>query len=286
MSEKVILITGASSGFGKSCAEYLSLKGYKVYGTSRKPASPGASWEMIQMDVNDDTSVARGVALVIAKEGRLDVVLNNAGYGIAGSVEDTSTEDMKAQFETNYFGMFRVCREVLPVMRKQKSGYIINVGSIAGSIGVPFQGAYSACKSAVQNLTEVLRMEVKPYGIKVSLIDPGDFKTGFTDSRVKTSQSVSNPEYAERFAKALQTMEHDERKGCDPLELARLVNKIISSKSPRLRYMVGPAMEIFAVHLRKFLPSGIFEGIIMSTYKIYPSPHLLFSFCTFHSAFC
>ncbi len=268
MSEKIILITGASSGFGKSCAEYLSGKGYKVYGTSRKPAAGANAWEMIQMDVNEDDSVARGIRRILEKEGRIDVVLNNAGYGIAGSVEDTSTAEMKAQFETNYFGMFRVCREVLPAMRKQKSGYIINVGSIAGSIGVPFQGAYSACKSAVQNLTEVLRMEVKPYGIKVALIDPGDFKTGFTDSRIKTKQSVANTDYMTRFEKALQTMEHDERKGCDPLQLAKLVDKIIHTKSPRLRYMVGPAMEIFAVHLRKFLPSGIFEGIIMSTYKI------------------
>ena len=153
-------------------------------------------------------------------------------------------------------------------MRRQQSGTIINVGSIAGSIGVPFQGAYSASKAAVQSITEVLRMEVKPYGIRVALIDPGDFKTGFTDSRVKTKQAVANPDYTDRFTKALQTMEVEERKGCDPVKLAELVYKIINSKSPRLRYMAGPVMEIFAVHLRKFLPAKLFESIIMGNYHI------------------
>ena len=265
---KVVLITGASSGFGKSCAEFLSAKGYKVYGTSRKPAGGSAPCEMIRMDVNDDASVTQGIRMIVEKEGRIDVVVNNAGFGIAGSVEDTSVEEMKSQFETNYFGVFRVCREVLPVMRRQQSGTIINVGSIAGSIGVPFQGAYSASKAAVQSITEVLRMEVKPYGIRVALIDPGDFKTGFTDSRVKTKQAVANPDYTDRFTKALQTMEVEERKGCDPVKLAELVYKIINSKSPRLRYMAGPVMEIFAVHLRKFLPAKLFESIIMGNYHI------------------
>jgi len=120
----------------------------------------------------------------------------------------------------------------------------------------------------VQNLTEVMRMEVKPYGIKVALIDPGDFKTGFTGSRIKTKESRSNPDYADRYHKALTTMEKEEENGCDPAKLAQLVAKILRKSSPGLRYMVGPAMEQVAVHLRKFIPSKWFEMIIMSNYKI------------------
>ncbi len=265
---KVVLITGASSGFGKSCAEYLGNRGYKVYGTSRRPGNGMVSCEMIIMDVDDNLSVKQGIRTVMDKEGRIDVVINNAGFGLAGSVEDTSVEEMKAQFETNYFGVFRVCREVLPIMRKQKSGYIINIGSIAGSVGVPFQGAYGASKSAVQNLTEVMRMEVKPYGIRVALVDPGDFKTGFTGNRIKTKESRSNPDYADRYHKALTTMEKEEENGCDPAKLAQLVGKILRKSSPGLRYMVGPVTEQVAVHLRKFIPSKWFEMIIMSNYKI------------------
>jgi len=262
------LITGASSGFGKVCAEYLSTKGHKVYGTSRKQSQEMKPYEMIQMDVNDDTSVKQGIWHIIDKEGHLDVVINNAGVGIAGSIEDTSIDEIKYQFETNFFGALRVCHEVLPTMRKQKSGYVINIGSITGLIGVPFQGAYSASKSALQSLTEVLRMEVKPFGVHAVLIEPGDFNTGFTDSRINTKQSQINPFYKERFNKAVKTMEEDERKGHNPKTIAALVDKIINDSSPRLRYMIGPKLELFAVHLRKFIPSKLFEWIIMKKYNV------------------
>jgi len=272
MPNKVILITGASSGIGKSCAEYLSKKGYKVYGTSRKPITGMktgvSSYDIIQMDVNEEVSISQCIDHIISKEGRLDVVVNNAGIGIAGSVEDTSIDDMKYQFETNYFGVLRVCQEVLPIMRKQQYGYIINIGSIAGLIGTPFQGAYSASKSAVQSLTEVLRMEVMPYGIRIVLIEPGDFKTGFTNNRVYTTNSQKNTIYTERLKKAVQTMEHDEINGCDPVKIAKLLERIINNPSPKLRYLVGPFMEKFAVQLRKFIPSKLFEKIIMDNYHI------------------
>jgi short-subunit dehydrogenase len=267
-SNKVILITGVSSGFGKACAEFLSQKGYKVYGTFRKPDEETKSYEIIQMDVNNDNSVKLCIRHIIEKEGRIDVVVNNAGFGIAGSIEDTSIEEFKSQFETNLFGALCVCHEVLPIMRNQKSGHIINICSIAGSIGVPFQGAYSASKSALQSLTEVMRMEVKPLGIHVSLIDPGDFKTSLSENRIKTKESQSNPTYTDRFLKALNTMEEEERKGCDPKKLAILVDKIINNPSPRLRYIIGPAMEIFAVRIRKFMPSKLFEKLIMMNYKV------------------
>lgn len=268
MSKKVILITGTSSGFGKVCAEYLSQKGCKIYGTARKPNQETKLYEIIQMDVNDDTSVKQGINHIMDKEGRLDVIVNNAGIGIAGSVEDTSIEEIKYQFETNFFGVLRVCREVLPIMRKQQSGYIINIGSITGLIGVPFQGAYSASKSALHVLTEVLRMEVKPFGIHVVIIEPGDFNTGFTNSRIKTKKSQINPIYSKRFKKSMHIIEKDEIKGSDLRKVAVLLEYIINHSSPCLHYMVGPVLQRFAVHLRKFIPSKLFERIIMKNYNI------------------
>jgi len=266
--KRVILITGASSGFGKVCAEFLSQGGYSVYGTSRKPNEQTMPYEMIAMDVNDDASVTAGVRYIMDKEGRLDVVINNAGMGIAGALEDTTVEELKFQFETNFFGAFRVCRETLPIMRAQQSGCIINIGSIGGIIGIPFQGAYSASKFALEGLTEVMRMEAKPFGVDCVLVEPGDFSTGFTDNRIKTEQSQAGSPYFDRFNAALQVMEEDERNGASPMELARLVKMIIEHPSPRSRYTVGPLMQKVGVHLKKLIPSRWFEKIIMSTYKI------------------
>ncbi len=268
MSKQVVLITGASSGLGKACAEHLSVNNYKVYGTSRKPNQEITSYKMLQMDVNDDISVKQGIKHIVNQEGHLDVVINNAGVGIAGSVEDTSMEEMRFQFETNYFGVLRVCHEVLPLMRTRQFGYIINIGSLSGLIGIPFQGAYSASKSALQGLTEVLRMELKPYGIHSVLIEPGDFNTGFTDNRIMTKHSQTNQDYKERFNKALQTMVEDERNGQNSKSIAVLVEKIINNPSPRLRYMIGPKLELLAVHLRKIMPSKMFEWSIMKYYKV------------------
>lgn len=267
-NKKVILVTGASSGIGKTCVEFLSQKGYKVYGTSRKPATqPGAS-QMIQMDVNNDASVKKAIGHIVTKEGRLDVVINNAGMGVAGAVEQTSVDETKHQFETNFFGVLRVCQEALPVMRRQQSGYIINVSSIGGLIGIPFQGAYSASKFAVEGLTEVLRMEVKPFGVKVVLVEPGDFNTGFTDSRLIAQQAQETSDYSVRFKSALGVMENDEKNGDKPAKIARLIYKVINQSSPRGRYMVGPPLQKLGVRLKRILPSKWFEQIMMKTYKI------------------
>lgn len=267
LAKKVVLITGASSGFGKICAEFLDQRDYKVYGTSRNLITKIKSYEMIQMDVNEETSIKAAVRHILDQEGRLDIVVNNAGIGVAGSVEDTSTEEIKFQFETNFFGVFRVCHEVLPIMRAQRSGYIINISSIAGLIGIPFQGAYSASKFAIEGLTEALRMEVKSFGIHVVLIEPGDFNTDFTINRIKTQKSQIGSIYSDHFKKALHVMEEDERNGSKPDKVAVLVDYIINHRSPRPRYMVGPILQQIAVHLKKIIPSQLFEWIIMKSYK-------------------
>lgn len=223
---------------------------------------------MIQMDVTSDASVERGVKWILEREGRLDVVLNCAGVGIAGAVEDTEVDEARAQLETNFFGVLRVCRAVLPAMRRQGGGYLINISSMAGVIGIPFQGYYSASKFAVEGLTEALRMEVKPYGIRVVLIEPGDFHTGFTANRCKTRAAQAGTDYSACMDKALAVMEADETHGPPPDEVGRLVTRIISTPSPRLRYTVGPISERIAVLLKRLLPAGLFEWGLMKYYRL------------------
>jgi len=275
--QKVVLITGASSGIGRACAQFLYEKGHRVYGTSRKAqkadtenqeAAKGPILKMLPMDVNDSASVSWAVQYILDMESRIDVLVNCAGFGIAGAVEDTCLQEAKAQFETNFFGVLRLCHAVLPVMRKQGSGCIINISSIAGIIGIPFQGMYSASKFALEGMTEALRAEVRQFGIKVVLIEPGDFCTGFTANRIKTALSLENSAYAESFHRSLKVMEEDEMKGASPIKVARLVHRIIEKSSPSPRYVVGPFFEKVAVALKKILPQKVFEWAILKYYKV------------------
>ena len=277
MSERksqVILVTGASSGFGQACAAYLHDQGHRVYGTSRR-AEPGVvsqatptSLRMIQMDVDSDASVRQGVGLVLEDAGRLDVLLNNAGFGIAGAVEETPIEEAKAQFETNFFGALRICQAVLPTMRGQRSGLIINMSSIAGRLAVPFQGLYSAAKSALEGMSEALSMEVRPYGVRVALIEPGDFSTGFTAHRRNVQRSEDDSAYADAFARTLAVIEHDELGGGSPEQIARLVGRLVAAGPSRLRYPVAPLFQKLPLVLKVLLPSRLFEWILMKYYKL------------------
>jgi NAD(P)-dependent dehydrogenase (short-subunit alcohol dehydrogenase family) len=276
--QRVVLITGASSGIGQACAEHLARRGFRVYGTSRRAlplaAAPGptsgppAQFQLIPMDVASDESVEQGVQWIVAREGRLDVVVNNAGFGLAGSVEDTGLEEAKAQMEANFFGVVRLCHAALPIMRQQGGGYLVNISSVSGLIGIAFQGFYSASKFAVEGLAESLRGEVRPYGIQVVLIEPGDFHTNFTSNRRKTRAAQLGSVYATRFARALSVMEADETHGATPESIAFLLERIITTRSPRLRYLVGPASERLAVGLKKLLPPALFEWVIMRYYQL------------------
>lgn len=223
---------------------------------------------MIKVDVDVDSSVGRGIEWVVEREGRLDVVVNNAGFGLAGAIEDTSIEEAKAQLETNFFGTLRVCRAVLPIMRKQGGGYIINIGSLAGRISVPFQALYSASKFAIEGLTEALRLEVRPYGIRVVLIEPGDLATEFTAHRRRTAESQQNTAYRERCETALRIMEASEAEGSTPEVVARLLERIIEDPSPRLRYTVGPMFQRAMAELRKIMPARLFEWSLARYYRL------------------
>jgi NAD(P)-dependent dehydrogenase (short-subunit alcohol dehydrogenase family) len=262
---RVVLVTGASSGIGECCASFLSQRGYKVYGASRRALEkPGVS--VLRMDVCDDDSVRDGISAVLEREGRLDAVVNNAGMGIAGAIEDTSIEEAMAQFEVNFFGVLRVCRAVLPAMRKQRGGYIVNIGSIGGLIAIPFQGLYSASKFAVEGLTEALRLEARPFGIHAVVIEPGDHRTSFTERRCWAQGSLGGSAYQERCERAVARMASDERNGPAPLGVARLVHRVINTPRPRLRYTVGPTPQRSAVWLKRLMPYSVMEKVLSGYY--------------------
>jgi NAD(P)-dependent dehydrogenase (short-subunit alcohol dehydrogenase family) len=265
---KVVLITGASSGIGQATAEHLAHRGYVVYGTSRRETPQVEPFRWIRMDVSDDDSVAQGVRQVLEAEGHIDVLINNAGMGIAGAVEDTTVSEADLQMNTNFMGVFRLTKAVLPGMRERRSGMIVNLSSIGGLIAVPFQALYSASKFAMEGFSEALRLEVRDFNIKVVLIEPGDHKTDFTANRVRTAASQTETPYRERFERSLQIMEHDEQGGPPPEKVARLIEKVIQKKSPALRYTVGMLPQRVGVGLKRTLPGGAFEMIVRSTYKL------------------
>jgi len=266
---RVVLVTGASSGIGRSCAVLLAENGYRVYGASRSAVTGEIGSDRVlplEMDVTLDDSVRRACDSVLAREGRLDVVINSAGMGIAGSLEDTSPEEALGQFEVNLFGVLRVCRAALPAMRRQGSGYIVNIGSIGGLVAIPYQGVYSASKFALEGLTESLRMEVRGFGIRVVLIEPGDHRTGFTKNRLLTQASSENPAYRVAFTEAIRRMAMDEQKGPLPHPIARLVHRVIRTRNPRLRYTIGPAGQRAAAWLKRFGPHALLEKIVSAYY--------------------
>ncbi|MFC2094832.1 SDR family oxidoreductase [Candidatus Bipolaricaulota bacterium] len=276
-TQAVVLVTGASSGIGRACAIRLSQKGYHVFGTTRRAPdqveadlrqSLGESnqLDIVTMDVDDDDSVIQELRSVVERAGRLDAVINCAGFGIAGSVEETSDEEARAIFETNLFGILRVCRAAIPIMRTQGSGIIVNVSSIGGRIGLPFQGFYSATKFALEGLTEALRMETRGFGIRAVLIEPGDFSTGFTDSRYLVKKSETSDVYQVAQKHVLSIVEKDERGGAPPESIARLVARILSKRSPRVRYTVGPVAQKLAAGLKNVLPSKWFEWVLSKYY--------------------
>jgi len=265
--QRVVLVTGASSGIGLACAAHLAGRGYRVYGTSRRAAtSQAGSVAMLVADVTDDRSVEQAVAAVLAREGRLDIVVNNAGMGIAGPVENTSIDEAKRQLEVNFFGAFRVCRAVLPILRSQRRGYIVNIGSIGGLIAIPYQAMYSASKFALEGLSESLRMEVRPFGVKVVLIEPGDHKTAITGNR--TEMTGGTDAYSQSFQAALARTAHDEQNGPGPEQVARLLYRIVNTRNPRLRYTIGPATQRAAVWLKRLLPYSVTEYSIRSYFGL------------------
>ena len=266
--KKVVLISGASSGIGKAAAEYLHKLDYKVYGGSRNnPINNKPLFSYIFLDVNDDSSVRKAITTIYEKEGRIDVLVNSAGFGIAGSVEETTVEEVNMQMNTNFLGAFRLCKAVLPLMRNTKSGIIINISSIGGICSLPYQGFYCASKFALEGMTEALRMEVSEFGIRVVLIEPGNFNTVFTQNRKKIKHSSKDSVYQSKFARALRIIEDEELRGENPEKIASLIHRIIQKSSPKLRYTAGPFLERLVVPLRNILPFRTIEYILKKHYE-------------------
>jgi NAD(P)-dependent dehydrogenase (short-subunit alcohol dehydrogenase family) len=264
---QVVLVTGASSGIGAACAARLAADGHRVFGTSRGGAHPeprGIEW--LALDVCDDASVSAAVAALLGAAGRLDVLVNNAGMGLAGAVEDTGPADLARQLDTNLLGPLRLVRAVAPHMRERGRGRIVQMSSLAGRIGVPFQGAYSASKFALEGLSESLAMELRPFGVDVVLVQPGDVRSGFGAARRWTEAARANPLYRERAARAVAAMEEAERTGPPPERVAALVSRIVAARRPRLRYVCATPLERSALVLQRLLPARAFEAIVSRVY--------------------
>ena len=265
---KIVLVTGASSGIGKAIATFLSKKGYIVYGTSRTIKNEkDFLFKIIALDVIKVDTIRTAVAYILEKEGRLDVLVNNAGMGITGPVEETPTDEMRAVFNTNLFGAIDVMKAVLPQMRKQNSGTIINITSIAGYMGLPFRGLYSATKGALEIVTEATRMEVKNFGIELVNVAPGDFATNIAAGRYHTPV-FENSAYKEDYQTNLDLMDAHVGGGMDPLEMAKVVYKITRTKHPKIHYKVGSFMEKFSIVLKRILPDKVYEKLLMNHYKL------------------
>ena len=265
--KKVVLLTGASSGIGAVTAKYLAEKGFSVYGTSRNPGKHNENFELIKLDVLDVSSIEQAVAMIIKKEGQLDVLINNAGMGITGPIEETPTEEMRRVFDTNLFGAIEMMKAVLPQMREQGEGIIINVTSIAGYMGLPFRGIYSATKGALELVTESVSMEVKQFNIRVCNVAPGDFVTNIASGRYH-SPVFQNSAYAENYQKNLDLMNEHVDSGKDPVLMAEKIFNIIQDPHPRLHYKVGEFMQKFSIVLKRVLPDRIYEKLIMRHYGL------------------
>jgi short-subunit dehydrogenase len=265
---KVVLITGASSGIGKSIGEFLNEKGFKVYGTSRNPERYlDSKFELLSLDVRNQESICISIEYILKKSGKIDVVINNAGVGITGPIEEIPMQEIKNNFETNFFGPIGVIQAVLPQMRKQKSGLIINITSIAGYMGLPFRGIYSASKGALGLITESLNMEVKPFGINIANVAPGDFATNIASGRFH-APIIKGSDYEKTYGNNLKTMDEHVQSGGNPLEMAEAIYKIIQTSNIKIHYKVGGFMQKFSIVLKRILPDKMYEKMLMNHYKL------------------
>ena len=247
--ENVALVTGCSSGIGLETAISLAREGHFTYATMRNMKKSGdldkivndegLPIKILELDVDDEESVDNTIAKIMEEKGRIDTLVNNAGWGMWGTVEDVSIEEFKQQFETNFFSIIRMIQKIAPVMRKQKSGNIVNVSSVAGRIGFPVTPAYISSKFALEGLSECLRFELGSFGINVIIIEPGVIKTNFFDSMKMAKKSDSDSVYNEITSKVVSGVKMMAEMGTDPKEVADTIIKSINAENPLPRYIVG-----------------------------------------------
>jgi NAD(P)-dependent dehydrogenase (short-subunit alcohol dehydrogenase family) len=256
---RVVVVTGASAGIGRTTADRLHADGWTVIGASRRGLSPG-TWQPLVMDVDDDDSVAAGMTGVVAEHGRLDGVVACAGWGLAGPVEHTPIADARDQLETNFWGAVRVVQASLPTFRDAGGGRVVLVSSIGGVLGIPFQAFYSASKFAMEGYGEALAYEVAPFGIHVTLVEPGNVRTDFTSSRRDVASATLPDPYAAASAKAVSKMEEDERNGVLPDDVAAVIAKVLGAGRPPRRTSVGKLGERVGILGKRLLPHRAFEA--------------------------
>lgn len=265
---KIILITGGSSGIGKAVGEFLQEKGFTVYGTSRNPETvQNSKLKLVALDVRNSNSIKSCIEEVIRLEGRIDVLINNAGVGITGPLEEIPMDEIKNNFDTNLFGPIELMKAVLPHMRAQKSGLIINVTSIAGYMGLPFRSVYSASKGALELITESLRMETKSFGVHITNVAPGDFATDIASRRFH-APVIKGSAYEQVYQVQLDMVNAHVDSGSNPIDMAVAIYKIIESPKPKVHYKVGAFMQKFSIVLKRILPDTVYEKILMNHYKL------------------
>lgn len=271
MERKVIFITGGTSGIGLATALQLNAEGHTVYTTSRstQPVSHTNGIHVLTLDLADEASIVRAVQTVINEVGRIDVLVNNAGSGMAGAIEDATAEETHDLFQTNVFGLLNVCREVIPHMRAQGSGKIINISSIAGTFGLPFRGIYSATKSAVERISESMRMELAQWNIHVSIIEPGDFNTNINANRKVAARGfTSESPYQKVFTQQYKRIADDVQRAKNPVLVAKVVSRIIKAKKPKINYPVATLVQRMAILLNRLLPRQAFQQMLIWRYPV------------------
>lgn len=287
--KKVVLITGCSSGFGYLTALKFARNGWQTFASVKDLESQGAkdlweiknkenlSLEILPIDVTSSSSVEEGVGMVTNKSGRIDVLVNNAGFGFFGPVEDFSLDQIKEQYETNIFGVLRTVKVVAPIMRQQKSGVIVNLSSIAGLVTFPLYGVYASSKRALEALSEALRFELSHFGVSVVLVEPGSFRTNFDKHRQRSRETINSQETVygdllKGFWSRLEEKPQSQflpkilRRSGDPQQVADLIYKISDQSNPRSRYLVGNDAHLFNF-IRKLVPDFLWEYLLHKVYK-------------------
>jgi NAD(P)-dependent dehydrogenase (short-subunit alcohol dehydrogenase family) len=267
----VVLITGVSSGIGRAVAGAFAAKGFEVFGTSRNPqrTEPVPGVERVQLDVADDASVAAAVSTVVQRAGRIDILVNNAGVGVFGAAEETSIAQAQQLFDTNFFGLVRLTREVLPHLRAQGSGRIINIGSVLGFLPSPYGSFYAASKHAVEGYSESLDHETREFGVRVSVVEPGYTNTSFEANATDADSPIDS--YAPIREHVKQVIGKAVRAGDDPAVVAQAVLKAATSRTPKLRYPAGPLARQLTV-LKKFAPAALLDKGIRKANKLTAAP--------------